>query len=85
MGPTVRVTSDELRPRSDAPALRVAHEEAMSHPAEETRRTDAATEAVAPAEPAGETSLLRVIWYPILLFVLGPAVVMLAVKLVFGI
>ena len=34
---------------------------------------------------AAETSLLRVIWYPILLFVAGPAIVMLAVKLVFGI
>lgn len=36
-------------------------------------------------EPQAETSLLRVIWYPILLFVAGPAIVMLAVKLVFGI
>ena len=35
--------------------------------------------------PQAETSLLRVIWYPILLFVAGPAIVMLAVKLVFGI
>ena len=58
----------------------------MSHPIEESPRADvAAHDATNPSEPQGETSLLRVIWYPILLFVAGPAIVMLAVKLVFGI
>lgn len=57
----------------------------MSRTVEEQPRADAAAETVPAAEPEAETSLLRVIWYPILLFVVGPAVVMLAVKLIFGI
>ena len=58
----------------------------MSDPLAESPHADvAAPDATSPSEPAGETSLLRVIWYPILLFVAGPAIVMLAVKFVFGI
>jgi hypothetical protein len=57
----------------------------MSHSVEETPRTDAAPATIPPVDPAVETSLLRVIWYPILLFVAGPAIVMLAVKFLFGI
>ena len=45
----------------------------------------ATSDLAATSESQAETSLLRVIWYPILLFVAGPAIVMLAVKLVFGI
>lgn len=58
----------------------------MSEAIEKSPRAEAAAEETNPAsEQQAETSLLRVIWYPILLFVAGPAIVMLAVKLVFGI
>lgn len=68
----------------------------MSHPIEEPPRDDvAAHDAAHPSEPAGETSLLResagetsllrVLWYPMLLFIAGPAIVTLAVKLLLGI
>lgn len=58
----------------------------MEAPIEKSPRADvAADDTSATSAPQAETSLLRVIWYPILLFVAGPAIVMLAVKLVFGI
>lgn len=57
----------------------------MPQSVEDSPRTEVVTETTSTADPAAETSLLRVIWYPILLFVAGPAIVMLAVKLVFGI
>ena len=57
----------------------------MSEAFEKSRAEIAAAEEPVASEPQGETSLLRVIWYPILLFVAGPAIVMLAVKFLFGI
>lgn len=58
----------------------------MSDPIEESPRAEfAAHDAANPSGPAGETSLLRVLWYPALLFIVLPAIVTLAVKLLLGI
>lgn len=57
----------------------------MSDPVQPSPRVETAPETSAATEAAGETSLLRVLWYPVLLFIAGPAIVMLAVKLAFGI
>lgn len=81
------MTTDAVRPWSGArpPCVRRANEGNVSNPVEKSPREDvAAAAATSMSEPAGETSLLRVLWYPLLLFVGGPAIVMYAVKLVFG-
>ena len=57
----------------------------MSNPVEKSPREDVAAVTTGVSEPVGETSLLRVLWYPLLLFIGAPAIVMYAVKLMFGI
>ena len=57
----------------------------MSNPVEKSPREDVVAATVDATDPAAETSLMRVLWYPLLLFIGGPAIVMYVVKLVFGI
>jgi hypothetical protein len=57
----------------------------VSNPVEKSPREDVVAAAVDATDPAAETSLMRVLWYPLLLFIGGPAIVMYVVKLVFGI
>jgi hypothetical protein len=67
------------------PCVRCANEGNVSNSIENSPREEVVAATVDPSEPAAETSLLRVLWYPLLLFIGGPAIVMYAVKLVFGI